>query len=131
LGEQTPNDKPACGRPLRRQQNATSIIWDIPGLNAVGLTNTLQRLVNRPVVDNTGIAGMFDIHLEFGLDENISPFLSRDCAPDCGPSPAAPDPSGPPSIFTALREQLGLKLEQTKGSGETIVIDHVERPSEN
>jgi uncharacterized protein (TIGR03435 family) len=131
LSKEPPNGKPLCGRPLRRAQNATSRIWDIPGTNAVGLTNTLQRLVNRPIIDKTGIPGMFDVHLEFGLDENISPFLSRDCGADCGPLPAAPDPAGPPSIFTALREQLGLKLEQAKGSGETLVIDHVERPSEN
>jgi uncharacterized protein (TIGR03435 family) len=131
LGEQPPNGKPACGRPRPRAQNATSIVWDIPGLNAVGLANTLQRLVNRPVIDKTGITGPFDIHLEFGLDENLSPFLRRECGPECSPLPAAPDPDGPPSIFTALQEQLGLRLEPTKGSGETLIIDHVERPTEN
>ena len=131
LSQQAPNGKTLCGRPLARAQNPASRVWDIPGTNAAGLANTLQRLVNRPVVDKTAIAGVFDIHLEFGLDENISPFLSRACSPDCGPLPAAPDPAGPPSIFTALQEQLGLKLEPVKGAGEVLVIDRVERPSEN
>jgi len=131
VGEEPPNGKPLCGRPLRRAQNPAFLIWDIPGLNSVALSNTLQRLLNRPVIDKTGITGRFDIHLEFGLDENISPFLSRDCSPACSPLPAAPDPAGPPSIFTALQEQLGLKLEPAKGAGEVLVVDHVERPSEN
>ena len=45
-------------------------------------------------------------------------------------APPPPDTSGP-TIFTALQEQLGLKLESQKGPVDTIVIDHVERPSEN
>jgi bla regulator protein blaR1 len=66
----------------------------------------------RPVVNTTGITGKFDIHLEF--------------APDGDPG----DPTGP-SVFTAIQEQLGLKLESARGKGEFLVIDHVERPDEN
>ncbi len=75
--------------------------------------------MDRPVVNKTGITGLLDIHLEYAPD-------------DTGPDSAvtASDPVGL-SIFTALQQQLGLKLEPAKGPGEFVVIDHVERPSEN
>jgi len=73
----------------------------------------LGRL-DRPVINKTGIAGLFDFRLEF--------------APDDAP---IDDPAGGPSIFTALQQQLGLKLEPTRGPGEFLVIDHVEKASEN
>ena len=64
---------------------------------------------------------MFDFHLEFAPDETTG---------GTAPPDVATDPSGP-SIFTAMQEQLGLKLESAKGPGEVLVIDRVERPSEN
>ena len=66
--------------------------------------------------DRTGLTGFFDIELEF--------------AP---PRPTDDPALGPPgvSIFTALREQLGLRLESARGPGEFLVVDHVERPTEN
>ena len=73
----------------------------------------LGRL-DRPVINRTGVAGLFNFLLEF--------------APDDAP---ADDPAGAPSIFTALQQQLGLKLEASRGPGEFLVIDGVERPSEN
>jgi uncharacterized protein (TIGR03435 family) len=80
---------------------------------ATALSQTLQQ----PVTDQTGFTGTFDVHMEW--------------APDLGPPDAgATDPNGK-SIFTALQEQLGLKLESTKASVEFLVIDRLERPSEN
>jgi uncharacterized protein (TIGR03435 family) len=72
-------------------------------------------LAGRPVINKTGIPGKFDFHLEFTPDEITPP----------GEPPAGP------SIFTALEEQLGLKLESTRGPGEFLVIDSIARPSEN
>ena len=72
-----------------------------------------KGITGRPVINKTGIAGVFDIHLEFTRDQNLD-------KADAGPS-----------IFTALQEQLGLKLVPAKGPEEYLVIDHVERPSEN
>jgi uncharacterized protein (TIGR03435 family) len=64
---------------------------------------------------------MFDFHLEFTPDE-LTPGITI--------SSDASDPLGP-SIFAAMQEQLGLKLEAGKGPVELLVIDHVEKPSEN
>ena len=65
-------------------------------------------------VDQTGLAGRYDFELNY----------TRQCA-------AEPAPDAPPDIFTALQEQLGLKLESARGSVPVLVIDHIERPSEN
>lgn len=82
-----------------------------------------QRLgiLDRPVIDKTGVAGMFNFHVEFAFD---------DSTPGIRPAPSD-EPGGGPSIFTAVQEQLGLKLEPAKGPGEFLVIDSVERPTEN
>jgi len=92
---------------------------------------TLSMVMGRPVVDKTGFAELFDLLLDFSPDEATAG-LPRGGAPrDAGSTAAAPDPAAPPSIFAAIQEQLGLKLESTKGPVEVLVIDHVERPSEN
>jgi uncharacterized protein (TIGR03435 family) len=77
-------------------------------------------------MDHTGLAGSFDFQLTWTLDTSLSA-ADGDKATAGG---IAPDRAGG-SFFTAVQEQLGLKLESTKGPVETIIIDHVERPSEN
>jgi uncharacterized protein (TIGR03435 family) len=72
----------------------------------------IARFVDRPVVDQTGLAGPYDWRLRWGGD-------------------GSPDQSLPTTIFTALQEQLGLRLEPARGSVQVVVIDHVERPTEN
>jgi uncharacterized protein (TIGR03435 family) len=74
--------------------------------------------VKRTVIDRTGVMGTFDVDLKWNPDET---------AADGATAPS----SDSPSIFTALQEQLGLKLDSAKGPVEVLVIDHVERPSEN
>jgi uncharacterized protein (TIGR03435 family) len=88
----------------------------------------LSMIVGREVIDQTGFTGRFALHLEFAIDDALAGL----------PDPVGPDDSGQPvdsaartSIRTALQEQLGLKLEVSKGPVEVFVIDHVERPSEN
>jgi len=71
---------------------------------------------DRPIINRTGIVGRFDFHLEFAIDDLLV----------AGPSGAAGA-----SIFTAIQQQLGLRIEPTRGPGEFLVIDHVEKPSEN
>jgi uncharacterized protein (TIGR03435 family) len=82
----------------------------------------LSRRLDRPVINKTGITGLFDFRLEY------APATTSSTGQD---DPTFSDPLGRPSIFTAIQEQLGLKLESTRGPGEFLVIDHVEKPSEN
>ena len=97
-------------------------------LNLDEFTNVLG--LDRPVVNRTGIAGVFDYHLEFAPDETTPLFLSRiQNLPDSSANATPPDPAGGPSIFTAIQEQLGLKLEPTRAPREFLVIDSIERPS--
>lgn len=86
--------------------------------------------LDRPVADKTGINGMFDFHLEFAPDQTTPGFLMQLRVGGRGAPATSDDPAGP-SIFTAVQEQLGLKLDPAKGPGEFLVIDHVEKPSEN
>lgn len=92
----------------------------------------LSNMVARPVKDATGLTGKYDFELSFAPD--MSSMMMGPMPPPGGDGPgpvSAPQDSGP-TIFTALQEQLGLKLEQKKGSVDTLVIDHVEKtPTEN
>jgi uncharacterized protein (TIGR03435 family) len=85
-------------------------------VNMGGLAGALTNIreIGRLVIDRTGVASTFDVHIRW------TPAGSS----------AAADNSGP-SIFTALEEQLGLKLESQKGTDDIFVIDHIERPTEN
>lgn len=87
--------------------------------------NNLAMQVGRTVIDKTGLKGEYDFKLEW------TPDVSQPPAPrESGEATAPPDPGGP-SIFTALQEQLGLKLESQKGPVEILIIDSIEKPSEN
>jgi uncharacterized protein (TIGR03435 family) len=94
------------------------------------LVPALSRMLGRTVEDKTGLTGNFDIKMQWTPDTT----QLQQMAPPGGLPPGAPppqfDPNGP-SIFTALQEQLGLKLESQKGPVDVLVIDHVEKPSEN
>ena len=108
------------------RKETTLVIYLQDTLN--GFIRMLSQRLGRPIIDKTGISGTFDFHLEYAPDE-----ISE--GTPAGGEPTSPrgifsDPTGP-SIFTAVQEQLGLRLESAKGPGEFLVIDHVERPSEN
>ncbi|MCU1248977.1 MAG: hypothetical protein JWQ49_2006 [Edaphobacter sp.] len=93
------------------------------------LSNMLSQQLHRTVIDKTGLTGKYDLDLTWTPDQGSDPmFRGPEGSPQRGD--AAPDSSGP-SIFTALQEQLGLRLQSAKGPVETLVIDHVEMPSEN
>ena len=73
--------------------------------------------IDRAVVDQTGLIGTFDVTLEYTPRSQIHAGTTTS------------DPAAPPSLITALQEQLGLKLKPQRGPVEVLVIDHVEEPS--
>jgi uncharacterized protein (TIGR03435 family) len=99
------------------------------GVTMASLVNLLATQLHQTVIDKTGLAGNYDLELTWTPDQESGPmFKGGDGSPQRADS--APDSTGP-SLFTALQEQLGLKLQSTKGPVETIVVDHIEMPSEN
>jgi len=102
----TPVDKAGLGIGLGKTQ------LNGRGANMSGLASVLSSRVGHQVIDRTDLAGFYNFTLTWTPDD------------------AAATESGP-SIFTALQEQLGLKLEPAKGTVEMLVIDGVERPSGN
>jgi len=84
--------------------------------------------VDKPVVDRTGLSGRFDFTIEYARDPARSVFFG------VGGPPRVDAPQGDlqgPTFLEAVRKQLGLKLVPSKGPVETLIIDHVEKPSEN
>jgi len=82
-------------------------------------------VMDKPVVDQTGLTGRYDFTLNWTPDESQFAVLGGYHAP------AQEDPNAPPSLSTAIQEQLGLKLENTKAKVDTFVIDHLEKPTAN
>ena len=106
----TPGDIRVGGRDVSMELLATSLP-----------TQTGMATLPRPVIDETGLVGSYDLSVEW----------SPEPAP-ASTAGAAPEMPGASTTFVeALKEQLGLKLESTKGPVEILVIDHVERPSDN
>jgi uncharacterized protein (TIGR03435 family) len=112
-----PNRPPACGdfRMSAGRLTATT------GMSMERLALRLSERVNRPVQDRTALGGVFDLDIGYSPEQ-----LQQPGPPGVNAGPA--DPSAP-SIFTALQEQLGLKLEPARGPVEVLVVDSVERPT--
>jgi len=94
----------------------------LPGRNAsmADFVAVMQRaILDRPVVDKTGLPGRYDFELEWAPDETQFG----------GELPPAPADAPSPPLFVAMREQLGLTLEATRGPVQALVVDKVERPS--
>ena len=83
-----------------------------------------QVALDRPVVDETGLTGRFDFRLTWTADETQFGAVG-------GYKPAAENADAPPDLFTAIQQELGLKLESTKAPVDVLVIDHIEKPSAN
>ena len=116
---------PAVGRPLslladgerrcRNMANGRGGV-DMEGGNLTGFIGLLGMVVDRPLIDKTGLTGTFEIHLKFSMEN---------------PAAASAAVSELPDLFQAVQDQLGLKLVPAKGPVDVLVIDHIERPSGN
>ena len=95
-----------------------------------GIAAALAQQLGRPVIDKTELKGSYDFDLKWTPDETQRGPGLGGMAPPATDSPLPADSSSP-SIFTAVQEQLGLKLEASKGPVETLVIDHLEKASGN
>jgi uncharacterized protein (TIGR03435 family) len=114
-----PATEGVTGRINRRNGPRGSITATALPLTSIVLA--ISRAIGRPVIDKTGLAGRFNFKLDWVAQIGEPGFVAN---------PGAPEPVGP-SIFTAVKEQLGLRLEATKGPMEVMVVEKVERPSEN
>jgi uncharacterized protein (TIGR03435 family) len=88
------------------------------------LAQMLSQQLGRSVIDKTGLTAKYDFMLTW------TPELGQFPGGDRPDAPPPPDPDGP-SLFTAVQEELGLRLESAKGPVEILVIDHAEKASEN
>lgn len=123
-----PPPRPEAGKPSTRWCGLLGMFpkrLNGAAVPIVALAEQFSLRLGRIVVDMTGLKGSYDINLEWASDDGQ--LLISDVAPDSRP---LSDPEGP-TIFTALSEQLGLKLESRKGPVEVLVIDHMEGPSAN
>ena len=102
------------------------------GMTMTQLAQMLSQTLGRTVLDQTGLTGQYDVKLSWtpdigsggplGFSGGFPPGMSV-------PVPGAPIPPDTASIFTAVQEQLGLKIDSTKGPVEVLVIDKIEKPS--
>lgn len=107
------------GKPIE-QGNSLSAYGADGGTHLIGKSASMDRLLyalsgrlNAPVLDRTGLTGLFDYDIVFSREDSPS------------------DTGGPPALATALQEEMGLRLEKTRGQVDIIVVDHVEKPSAN
>lgn len=98
---------------------------DAEGCSMAQLAQKLAEVLHQPVLDATGVAGRFDVKLEWSPDDMQAKL------PPADRSNNAPDTAAGPSIFAALQDQLGLRLEAAKVRAEVLVIDSAEKPSAN
>jgi uncharacterized protein (TIGR03435 family) len=100
-----------CSRRMMSSRNAV----EIRNQPITSLANLLEGITGRPVIESTGLSGTFDLTLNFTPDQQLAAGIESEY----------------PSLFTAIQEQLGLKLEAGREPMPVLVIDSIERPTEN
>lgn len=107
LKQSTPDSQPS----MSRNSSGSSAELKVSKMSMTDIAAALSRQAGRPVEDHTGLKGDFDFQIEWAPEET-------------------PD-SAVPSLFTVLKEQLGLKLQTAKGTAQTVVVDQISQPSAN
>jgi uncharacterized protein (TIGR03435 family) len=101
--------------------------FNVRNATIADVAGTLQAVVlDKPVVDQTGLAEKYDFIVKFTPDPGQMAGFGQG-----GPPPAADNPDAPPDLFAAFQQQLGLKIETSKAPVDVLVIDKVEKPSAN
>ncbi len=138
VDRRTPLAQPAAGK--RTLAPCGSIVMPVSPPRAemyggqiqmAALVDRLISILGRPVIDQTGFTGTFDLELEFEFTPPRPYPHPIEGPPSESPAPLATDPSIAPSIFTALRQQLGLRIRPDKAPVDVVVIDSIQRPSSN
>jgi uncharacterized protein (TIGR03435 family) len=106
-------------------QHGTELDMRFKNMSMADFALCMQFFVDRPIVDQTGLEGRWDFMLKWTPDESQFTAIGARIAPPSN------DPNAAPGLFTAIQEQIGLKLVAVKALADVIVIDHVERPSAN
>jgi bla regulator protein BlaR1 len=104
---------------MRTSSDALNAKLEATSITVPALADTLSSQLSRTVIDKTGVTGKYDIALKWMSDHATMSATTNS------------DEAAAPPLFKALEEQLGLKLEATKGPVRTVVVDHIERPSPN
>ncbi len=110
VGE-TPPPRPRADYQTRMSEQGLELV--ISNASMIAVTSVLSAMVEAPVIDRTGLTGIYNYTLQFGRDWS------------------ARNPESWPSIFTAVQEQLGLKLEAVDKPVPNLVVDHITKPTEN
>jgi uncharacterized protein (TIGR03435 family) len=128
-----PFTPPAPGHtllPICRMPQITPTGMDLYGASLADIALALSGRLDRNVIDRTGIAGTYDLHLVYG--PGVGPPLGPPPSGDPStPPPAATDPTDAFIAIQSSVEKFGLKLESSRGPGEFLIIEHAERPTEN
>ncbi len=121
-----PPEFPAPGQPAECGFMMGPGNLNVGGMPMLELARSLSPMVGRIVIDKTGLKGRYDFQMTYAPE-------GRGLGPGPAPGGAEPPPADPntPSLFTALQEQLGLKLEPERGPVDVVVIDRVEQPTED
>jgi uncharacterized protein (TIGR03435 family) len=108
------------GMTMRDTPNGPITVYQRMDMAEFVKSGTFAYTVDRPVIDKTGLAGVYN----FSMDFSYRPLSATQ------PEGAASEPTSP-DIFTALQKQLGLKLEAGRGPIRELIVDHVEQPSQD
>jgi uncharacterized protein (TIGR03435 family) len=106
-----------------REPGKPSMI-DFYGMNFDDIAAGLRVVLDRDVINKTGLSGLYHFHLTFQPDQTTAGGLFH-------AAPVDDTPTGAPFIFKAIQEQMGMRLDSAKGPGESLVIESIERPTVN